>query len=81
MSKYAIVIVYSVEDVGYVAIAPELPGCTAFGATPEEALTEIKTAINFWLDKARREARPIPPPRGKALLQAIASVSVVSPAS
>ena len=74
MSKYGIVIVYSDEDAGYVAIAPELPGCTAFGGTEEEALAEIKTAINFWLEKAKRESRPIPQPRGKELLNVMPRV-------
>jgi predicted RNase H-like HicB family nuclease len=68
------VIVYSDEDAGYIAVAPELPGCTAFGGTEEEALAEIKTAMNFWLEKARRESRPIPQPRGKELFKAVANV-------
>jgi len=72
MSKYGIVMAYSEEDAGFVAIAPELSGCTAFGATEEEALAEIKTAIQFWLDKAQREARPVPQPRGKTLFGMIA---------
>jgi hypothetical protein len=31
MDKYAIEIVYSEEDDVYIAIVPELPGCSAFG--------------------------------------------------
>jgi len=31
MYKYAIEIFYSEEDNGYIAIIPELPGCSAFG--------------------------------------------------
>jgi predicted RNase H-like HicB family nuclease len=74
MSKYAIEIFYSEEDEGYIAIAPELPGCSAFGETEEEALTEIKVAMELWLETARKEARPIPQPLGKPLLQVGASV-------
>lgn len=74
MSKYGIVIVYSDEDAGYVAVAPELSGCTAFGGTEEEALAEIKTAMDFWLEKARQESRPIPQPRGKELLKVVTGV-------
>jgi len=33
MNKYAIAIFYSGEDEGYVAVVPELPGCSAFGET------------------------------------------------
>ncbi|WP_456475679.1 type II toxin-antitoxin system HicB family antitoxin, partial [Candidatus Pyrohabitans sp.] len=50
--KYKIEIFYSQEDEGFIAVAPELPGCSAFGETPEEALKEIKTAIELWLEAA-----------------------------
>ena len=62
MSRYAIQIFFSEEDEGYIAVAPELPGCSAFGETEEEALTEIKTAIELWLTVARNEGRTIPLP-------------------
>lgn len=29
---------------GYRAVLPELPGCSAFGGTPEEALAAVKLA-------------------------------------
>ena len=73
MSKYAIEIFYSEEDEGYVAVVPELPGCSAFGETQEEALAEIKVAMSLWLETAKSESRPIPPPQGKELLKAIAN--------
>jgi predicted RNase H-like HicB family nuclease len=73
MSKYAIEIFYSEEDEGYIAIAPELPGCSAYGATEEEALQEIKIAMTLWLETAKRDARPIPQPLGKELLKVVAS--------
>ena len=38
MNKYTVEIFYSEEDNGYVAIAPELAGCSAFGETREKAL-------------------------------------------
>jgi predicted RNase H-like HicB family nuclease len=38
MGRYTIEIIYSGEDAGYIAVAPELPGCSAFGETEEEAL-------------------------------------------
>ena len=31
------------NDVGYIAVVPELPGCSAFGKTEEETLKEVKT--------------------------------------
>lgn len=71
MYRYAIEIFYSEEDEGYIAVVPELPGCSAFGETEEEALEEIKTAMELWLETAKREGREIPQPRGKELLKAI----------
>ena len=69
MYKYAIEIFYSEEDEGYIALVPELPGCSAFGKSEEEALEEVKTAIELWLETAKREGREIPKPCGKELLK------------
>ncbi|MHC1625227.1 MAG: type II toxin-antitoxin system HicB family antitoxin [Methermicoccaceae archaeon] len=52
----------SEEDEGYIAISPELAGCSAFGRTQEEALKELKTAMGLWLDVARRDGRELPKP-------------------
>ena len=57
MHKYAIEIFYSEEDEGYVAIVPELAGCSSFGNTEEAALKEIMTAIELWLQAAGKEGR------------------------
>jgi len=65
VGKYAIEIFYSAEDKGYVAIVPELPGCSAFGESEEEALKEVKTAIALWLETAEKECRQIPRPSTK----------------
>jgi predicted RNase H-like HicB family nuclease len=67
--KYAIEIFYSEEDGGYIAIAPELPGCSAFGETEERALKEAKLAIDLWLETAEKEQRQIPAPSQKELLK------------
>jgi len=71
MYKYAIEIFYSAEDEGYIAVVPELPGCSAFGETEELALKEIMTAIELWLETAKKEGREIPQPAGSELLKAI----------
>lgn len=67
--RYSIEIFYSDEDNGYIALAPELPGCSAFGETEEEALKEIKVAIDLWLEIARKEGREIPQPMERELLK------------
>ncbi len=55
-------IFYSEEDEGYIAVAPELPECSAFGETEEEALKEIKVAIDLFLATAKKNQREIPQP-------------------
>mgnify|MGYP000298131914 CR=1 FL=1 len=69
--NYAIVIFFSDEDEGFIAVAPELAGCSAFGETEEEALGEVKVAIDLWLETAREEGREIPEPRGREHLRDI----------
>jgi predicted RNase H-like HicB family nuclease len=60
---YKIEIFYSAEDNGYIAVTPELPGCSAFGETPEEALKEIGIAQCLWLEASKLEGKEIPEPR------------------
>ncbi len=73
MYRYSIEIFYSEEDEGYIAVVPELPGCSAFGGTEEEALREVKIAVDLWLETARKEGREIPEPHGKELLSLLCS--------
>ncbi len=63
MSDYHINIFFSEEDGGYIADIPDLESCSAFGATPEEALAQVERARDAWLEAARQEGKPIPPPR------------------
>ena len=54
---------FSEEDGGYIADIPDLESCSAIGATPEEALAEVKLAKEAWIAAARETDKPIPPPR------------------
>jgi predicted RNase H-like HicB family nuclease len=69
---YAIEIFYSEEDGGYIAIVPELPGCSAFGKTEEEALKEVKIAMSLWLETAKEIGREIPVPQKRSLVAGLA---------
>ncbi len=69
MNKYTIEIFFSEEDKGYIAIVPELPGCSAFGKTEEKSLEEIKVAMELWLETAKKEGKNIPKPLGKELFK------------
>ena len=63
MKDYHINVFYSNEDKGYIADIPDLPGCSAFGATAQKALKEVQTAKKAWIKTARKIGNPIPPPR------------------
>ncbi len=68
MSDYHINIFYSDEDGCYVADIPDLASCSAFGASPEEALSEVERAKAAWLAAARELGRPIPAPRYRPVI-------------
>ena len=63
MKDYHINIFYSQEDGGYIADFPDLGSCSAFGATPAEALAELEKAKVAWIEAARDAGKPIPRPR------------------
>jgi predicted RNase H-like HicB family nuclease len=67
--KYSIGIFYSEEDEGYIAVIPELLGCSAFGETEEEALKEIKIAAELWIKTAKEENREIPKSKREKFLE------------
>ena len=62
MLKYSISINYDRNDKIFVASVPELRGCMAHGNTPEEAMKEIKTAMELWLEDAKELGEYIPEP-------------------
>lgn len=57
------VVIQQREDSGYVAHAPALKGCWSQGTTREEAIANIREAIEAWLeveqDKAERSGGPV----------------------
>jgi predicted RNase H-like HicB family nuclease len=67
MDRYEIIIYWSNEDQAFIAEVPELPGCMAHGATHEEALGNIKSAMELWIKTAKEFNDPIPAPKGRRL--------------
>ena len=63
MKDYHINVFYSEEDQCYVADIPDLQYCSAFGESPEEALSEVRTAMKAWVEAAREAGKPVPEPR------------------
>jgi len=68
MNKYEIIIYWSDEDEAFIAEVPELPGCMAHGDEQESALTNVKEAIQLWIDTAEEFGDPIPEPKGRRLM-------------
>ena len=70
MSDYHINIFFSEEDGGYIAEIPDLVACSAFGASPKEALAEALDMLERewrsrrkpgWMPRARRASRSLAP--------------------
>ena len=49
------------EDGMFVSECPALPGCISQGATRTEALTNMKDAIQGYLESLRKHNEPVPP--------------------
>jgi predicted RNase H-like HicB family nuclease len=60
--RYPANVFWSDEDEGFIAIAPDLPGCSAFGETRYDALTELDGAIEAWIEAASAAGNPVPGP-------------------
>ena len=54
------VLLYTDEDGYWIAEVPSLPGCFSQGDTREEALTNIKEAIELYIEVLESEGKPVP---------------------
>ena len=55
------IIIEQDEDGVYVVKCPALPGCISQGKNREEALANIKDAIQGYLESLKKHDEPIPP--------------------
>ena len=62
MVRYPIEVFWSDEDKGYIAIAPDLPGSSAWGETETEAMNELRTVIQLWIKAAKKAGNAVPKP-------------------
>lgn len=65
MYKYEIIIYWSVDDGCFIAEAPELAGCMADGESMVEALENLHTVMQEWIETAKMLGRDIPEPKGR----------------
>lgn len=64
--RYEIDIFWSDEDEAFIANVPELPFCSAWGDSYEEALREVRVAVDLHLETLREDGHPIPDPKTRA---------------
>ncbi len=56
-------------DGGYVVSAPALPGCISQGDTREEALANIREAIELYIEDCEASGETIPTEDGKEFIE------------
>jgi len=57
------------QDGGFVASVPTLPGCVSQGDSRDEALANIREAIELYLDDCRDAGDPIPIEAGREFVE------------
>ena len=60
---YAMIVFWSDEDKCWISTAPDLDPCSAHGSTPDEAIVELKIAIQLVLETKKEMGSPIPKPK------------------
>ena len=58
--RFTVILTPDEEDGGYVAECPAIPGCISEGETVEEALANIKEAIEGCLESLAARQEPLP---------------------
>ncbi len=63
--RYEVILYWSDVDQAFIAEVPELPGCAADGATYHEALQNVETIMQEWIETAQELGRSIPQARNR----------------
>ncbi|MEQ1933502.1 MAG: type II toxin-antitoxin system HicB family antitoxin [Fimbriimonadaceae bacterium] len=64
-------LVYRGESGLWVAEVPSLPGCVSQGATFEEAVENVREAIDLHIETLEQHHQPVPGERFEAMLIAV----------
>ena len=65
--KYELIIFWSKRDNAFIVEIPELSGCKSDGKTYQEAVENIQTVIDEWIETAKLLGREIPVPKGRLM--------------
>ena len=63
------VIIEPDEDGVFIAECPTLPGCISQGATRDEAMANIRDAVEGYLASLKKHGEPIPAPITEAIVE------------
>ncbi len=66
--KYRVVIERD-EDGVFIAEVPRLPGCISQGRSREEALRNIREAIEVYIESLKLHGEPLPPPLDEEVVE------------
>jgi predicted RNase H-like HicB family nuclease len=53
------------DDGGFVASVPSLPGCVSQGDSRDEAMKNVREAIEVYIEDCRESGEPIPSESGR----------------
>ncbi len=65
------VLIYPGEDGFWIAECPSLPGCISQGKTKEEAISNIRKAIQLFIETLEEDGLDVPKDHFDALLVAV----------
>jgi predicted RNase H-like HicB family nuclease len=65
------IILYPGEDDFWVAECPSLPGCISQGTTKEDAIANIREAIQMYIAALKEDNLPVPEDNFQAFLVAV----------
>ncbi len=63
-----VVLIPDLEDGGYTVEVPSLPGCISEGDTIEEALENVKDAIQGYIESLEADGLPVPEDEPRLIL-------------
>jgi antitoxin HicB len=66
-----VILIPDLEDGGYTVEVPSLPGCISEGDTLEEALENIKDAIQGYIESLEDDGLPVPPENTAPIILAL----------
>jgi len=65
-----VILIPDEDGVGYTVEVPSLPGCYSQGDTLEEALTNIREAIEGFIEALEDDGLPVPPEESARIILA-----------